>query len=255
MKKKRWLLLLIVIILGLLMAGIYGYGVYRGWFLLNHPSHKKYPVRGVDVSHYQGEIDWPVLSGQGIEFAYIKATEGSSHQDDRFVENWTEARNTNLAVGAYHFFSFDSGGHTQADNMIAAIGQDYSGMLTPVVDVEFYGGKKNQPPDPEAAAAELEIMLTRLEQQYQVKPIIYTTEDVWELYIKDRFDEYPLWIRNVISKPRIPKAYPWLLWQYTNREKIAGYAGDEEFIDMNVFSGDRASWAEFLKENTVNLVE
>ena len=69
-----------------------------------------YEVHGVDVSHYQGTIDWDVLS-QDLDFAFIKATEGSTHVDDRFQDNWQAAEQTHLYLGAYHFFSFDSEGH------------------------------------------------------------------------------------------------------------------------------------------------
>lgn len=81
-----------------------------------------YEVHGVDVSHYQGDIDWTVLQSQNIDFAYIKATEGSSSVDEKFVENWEEAEQTFLKVGAYHFFSFDSEGKTQAQNYIQTVG-------------------------------------------------------------------------------------------------------------------------------------
>ena len=61
------------ICIGVVLTALYGYGVLQGWFLLNNPSREQYPIRGVDVSHYQGDIDWEVLSRQDIWFAYIKA--------------------------------------------------------------------------------------------------------------------------------------------------------------------------------------
>ena len=93
---------------------------FTGVLKLNTPSRERYPVRGVDVSSWQGEIDWPTLAGQSLSFAFIKATEGSGFTDPRFSYNWEEARKTALRVGAYHFFSYDSPGKTQADNFIAA---------------------------------------------------------------------------------------------------------------------------------------
>ena len=101
---------------------------------LNAPSAKQYPVRGVDVSVYQGRIDWDTLAEQGISFAFIKATEGSGSEDPNFQRNWGQARQSGLRVGAYHFFSFDSGGDTQAENFIRAV-EPVEGMLPPVVDV------------------------------------------------------------------------------------------------------------------------
>ncbi|MDN5822551.1 MAG: methionine adenosyltransferase domain-containing protein, partial [Brachybacterium sp.] len=78
-------------------------------------------VRGVDVSSYQGEIDWPTLAGNDLDFAYLKATEGSSYVDERFVENWEHARSTDLLVGAYHFVSFESPGRSQAQHVIDTV--------------------------------------------------------------------------------------------------------------------------------------
>lgn len=231
------------VVLVLLFGGCaYGYLVYRGYVLLNNPSHSRYPVRGVDVSHYQEEIDWPVLAGEGITFAYIKATEGSSHVDDRFAGNWESAGKTGLDVGAYHFFSFDSPGMAQAEHYIGQVGTR-EGMLPPVVDVEYYGDKKVNPPPEEPVRAELQGMLDRLEEQYGVMPVVYSTEEVWEKYLKGYFDQYPLWIRNVFTRP--VSSADWTLWQYTNRGRLKGYTGAEEFIDINVFRGDEAEWEQW----------
>lgn len=220
------------------------YAVYHGYFLLNNPSRSAYPVRGVDVSHYQGEIDWEVLSSQGIQFAYIKATEGSSHTDEKFSENWEAAEKTGLSVGAYHFFSFDSPWESQLAHFTQVV-TTFPGMLPPVVDFEFYGDKKINPPDVTSATEQLVSLLEGLEEAYGMRPVIYATEEAWELYLKGRFDQYPLWIRNVTGKPHTGDQ-EWLFWQYTNRERLEGYGGEEEFIDMNVFAGDLDQWERWL---------
>lgn len=222
------------------LAVIYGYSVYHGYIQLNNPSRQQYPVRGVDVSHYQGDIDWPVLAEQGIDFAYIKATEGSSHTDKKFAENWEEAKRTGLRIGAYHFFSFDSPAKTQLEHFTGTV-PAFRQMLPPVVDFEFYGDKKANPPDRDTVCEQLDIMLRGLEEYYGVKPVIYGTEDTLELYLKGRFEEYPLWIRDVIRKPDTGD-WDWLFWQYTNRKRLEGYEGEERFIDGNAFSGGRDDW-------------
>lgn len=221
------------------LAGVAIYSVYNGYLLLNHPSSKRYPVRGVDVSHYQGTIDWTVLSEEKLDFAYIKATEGSGYLDERFVYNWEQAGRTGLKTGAYHFFSFDSSGKTQAEHFIDTV-KMRDGMLPPVVDVEYYGDKKSNPPKPEALRRELQVMLDEIREHYRMMPVIYSTEEVWETYLSGYFDDYPLWIRNVVSKP--DKEARWTFWQYTNRARLDGYQGEETFIDMNVFSGSRGEW-------------
>src|SRR5438128_688135 len=86
------------------------------------PDPMKYPVWGIDVSHYQGRIDWKtVASAEHIRFAYIKATEGASSVDKQFSGNWRKARAAGLQVGAYHYFSFCSPGQKQAEHFLSIL--------------------------------------------------------------------------------------------------------------------------------------
>ncbi|MBQ8823363.1 MAG: glycosyl hydrolase family 25 [Lachnospiraceae bacterium] len=195
-------------------------------------------VHGVDVSHYQGDIDWVVLQNQDMDFAYIKATEGSSSVDEAFAENWEEAAQTSLKIGAYHFFSFDSEGETQAENYIQTVGT-LEGKLIPVVDVEYYGDKMENPPAKEQVILELTDMLQVLEQEYGVKPMIYTTYAVYYKYLDGEFSDYPLWIRDVYLTPELLLNRQWTLWQYSDTAILDGYAGVERYIDKNVFAGNR----------------
>ena len=82
------------------------------------PSKQDYPVRGVDLSYYQGNIDWDVLASQGVDFCFIKATEGIDHNDSQFAQNWETAQSAQIYVGAYHFFRFEDSGRAQAENFI-----------------------------------------------------------------------------------------------------------------------------------------
>lgn len=196
----------------------------------------RYELRGVDVSHYQGDVDWEILEGQEISFAFIKATEGSGYVDAYFYDNWQGADRTQLFTGAYHFFSFDSPASTQAENYISTVG-DLSGKIAPVVDVEYYGDKRSNPPDRERTVAQLQELLALLEAHYHAKPIIYTTCQVYQRYIKGEFGEYPLWIRNVYYPPDVDMKGEWVFWQYSDKGVLRGYSGDEKYIDLNVFNG------------------
>ncbi|MDR0813991.1 MAG: glycoside hydrolase family 25 protein [Oscillospiraceae bacterium] len=218
--------------------------VSRGAVLLNHPSRAKYPIRGVDVSHYQGKIDWQTLARQDIRFAFIKATEGSSARDERFAENFAGAEQSGLRVGAYHFFSFDSAGTTQAENFIAAV-PGMPGMLPPVVDLELYGGYASSPPSADTVSAELSVLLSALEEHYGLRPVIYATAQTFELYLTGSFDGYDLWIRSVLTSPRLPGERAWTFWQYANRARLKGYSGDEKYIDMNVFNGTEEEFSSY----------
>ena len=207
---------------------------YRGDLLFNDPS--PYPVRGVDVSSYQGDIDWEILSNQNIHFAFIKATEGSSFVDEYFVTNFVKALNTELRVGAYHFFSSESKGKTQAENFISNVPKDIA-TLPPVVDFELYGSHKRNLPGKDEMRRELDILLKELEAHYGVKPIIYATEKDYDIYLSGYYGTYDIWIRNVFTHPKEPQDQDWTFWQYSNRGRLYGYAGEERYIDLNVFYG------------------
>jgi len=225
---------------------IAAYLFYHGILLFNNPSVQEYPVRGVDVSSYQGDIDWEILGGQGIYFAFIKATEGSSFTDKYFKANFENALNSGLKVGAYHFFSFDSSGKTQAENFIAHVPK-IDGALPPVVDFEFYGYKEKNMPEKEAARTELNILLNELEAHYEVKPIIYATEKAYKIYLSGHYEAYDIWIRNVFTRPNKLNNQTWKFWQYTNRARLDGYKGIERYIDMNVFNGTLEEFNNYAK--------
>jgi lysozyme len=203
-------------------------------------------VRGVDVSSHQGEIDWEILAGHNIHFAYIKATEGSTFVDQKFESNFKAALNTRLRIGAYHFFSYGSGGRTQAENFISVV-TPHSGMLPPAVDVEFYGGYADNPPDKNVIQAELAILLCVLENYYGIKPIIYVTQTSYRLYIDKMFDDYDIWIRNVYTSPTIASGKNWVFWQYNDKDRLDGYVGKEKYIDMNVFCGSQSDFNNYAK--------
>ncbi|MCH5340975.1 MAG: glycoside hydrolase family 25 protein [Acetatifactor sp.] len=228
-----------ILVLLFAAAAVLVYAVYFGYYHVNGSRAAKYPIHGVDVSHYQGEIDWDALTTQDIQFAYIKATEGSFYVDERFAENYRGAKQTGLRVGAYHFFSFDSPGATQAENFIATV-EPFDGMLPPVVDVEFYGNKEADPPDPEEVRFQLQTYLDAVEAAYGLRPVIYATYESWELYIVNQFDDYPLWIRDIWKRP--DTSVDWIFWQYTNRGRLKGFSGEEAYVDLNVFKGSFEEW-------------
>lgn len=235
-KFKKWIVATSVL-LAVVLAGI-GSLYYLGILQFNYPDRNDYPLRGVDVSVYQGEIDWPLLVSQDVSFAFIKATEGSSLVDRNFANNWQGAVDAGLPVGAYHFFSYDSPGDTQADLFIQTV-PVREGTLPPVVDLEFYADKEKNPPPREHVAPELDRLLARMEETYGQKPIIYATMKSYDLYLRGAYAEYPIWIREVVNSPRLSDGRDWTFWQYSNRGRLDGYSGEEPYIDLNVFFGSR----------------
>lgn len=239
MKKRR---ILKGILIGLSFLVLLGAGItalfYCGVLWFNMPPRETYPVRGVDVSHYQGEIDWSVLAQEDISFAFIKATEGSGTVDECFAKNWDAAQETALYVGAYHFFSFDSAGQTQAENFISTV-PVCENALPPVIDLEYYGDKADNPPSYEAVSAELSVLIDALTAHYGKEPIIYTTMNCYTRYLQPSEITCPLWIRDIFSEP---EEIDWTFWQYSNFGRLDGYEGEESRIDMNAYCGSEEAF-------------
>lgn len=156
--------------------------------------------------------------------------------DEQFANNWEQIATTRVYAGAYHFFSFESSGSTQAENYIKTVGS-LDGKMVPAVDVEYYGKITKKRIDVKKVREELRIMLTELEAEYHKKPVIYCTYKSYMDIIKGTFDDYDLWIRNVYLPPETILSKNWTLWQYSDKEVYYGYKGEEKYIDMNVFNG------------------
>ena len=233
-----------IVILGVMIW----YGHAPRWTV---PKTERYPVRGIDVSHYQGDIDWEILADQGMQFAFIKATEGSSFVDARFAENWKKAELSGLYCGAYHFFSFDSPGETQAEHFIGTVGT-LTGKLPPVIDVELYGDKFRSPPERAAVQPQLEAMIERLTATYGAAPILYSTQRAYNLYLKDAFEPCDIWIRDVYFQPKLRDNRKWTFWQYTDRGQLNGCTGEEKYIDINVFHGSEEEFAAYLDNRKIS---
>ena len=216
---------------------------WRGLLLLSHESNpEQWEVFVVDVSSYQGAVDWPVLADQGVDFAFIKATEGSTLRDGRFADNWAGAQAAGVRAGAYHFLSYDTPGETQADNFIDLVPVT-EGALPPVVDIEFYGDYLENPPEKEHVRSILDPLLERLEAHYGVKPILYVTYRSYYLYLAGGgYGEYPIWCSSPTVFPLVPG---WDFWQYSHTARLDGYDGSQDRIDLNIFRGSREQFQRF----------
>ena len=148
-------------------------------------------------------------------------------------------KNAELLSGAYHFFSFDSEGKTQAENFIKIVGTDIKGRLIPTVDIEYYGDKKENTPVKENVVKELKAFLETIEEEYGVKPLIYSGCEIYEKYIKGEFDEYKKWISSFYTPLSWNYKDDWYIWQYLNRGELDGYTGGEKYIDLNILNKDK----------------
>ncbi len=200
-----------------------------------HPSDADWPTQGIDVSNHQGTIDWPKLPAQGVDFTYIKATEGGDFVDQSFAKNWAAANKAGMRRGAYHFFTLCRPGAEQAANFIATVPKA-ADALPPAVDLEYIGNC-SQRPKVANVQAELATYLTTIEKHYGQKAVLYLTKEFDDSYdISARFDR-PLWLRSLVIQPDFG-AQPWHIWQVSNFRQLDGIDGRVDWNVMRMEAGE-----------------
>ena len=194
------------------------------------PSRSAYPVQGIDVSAHQGAIDWAGLRGQGVDFAYIKASEGGDFRDSAFARNWAAAGRAGIRRGAYHFFTLCRPGADQAANFLAAVPDDPA-ALPAAVDLEFLGNCTKAGRMTHAdLRRELKTFLELVENRTGRPTLLYLTAEFDETYRVSASFDRPLWLRRIIFEPRFG-ARRWTLWQASNVRRLGGIDGR---VDWNV---------------------
>lgn len=207
----------------------------------------KMPVHGIDVSQWQGDIDWRKVRRAGIDFAYIKATEGGDHVDPRFLDNWEGARRAGVPRGAYHFVYWCRPAHEQALWFMLNVPPDPE-ALPPVLDVEWNAHSKTCPSriSPAKAREMIEVLLAAMEAHTGQRPILYTDPTFHAQVLEGRFEKYHFWLRSVAAEPRdIYRKRPWMFWQFTTTGRVPGIDGD---VDRNVFNGRPDDWRLVLRQ-------
>jgi len=202
-----------------------------------------YEIHGIDVSHHQGKINWPMVKSMEsqnvrIGFVFIKATEGYQLVDKSFTDNWFQAGLLGIPRGAYHFFIPGKSGALQAANFIKHVPKE-AGTLPPVIDIE-----QRYKIAPAVFRKELQEMLDSLEDYYKQRPIIYTYASFYNDYLEGHFDHYPLWVAHYfeLKSPRTHR--DWLFWQHSEQGHVYGI---KRLVDFNVFSGDSSDFKQLLR--------
>jgi lysozyme len=247
-KKNRFLMyLLVLLFVGAALLFAYLYRLDKETTMIRYrefgiaiPSN--YKIHGIDVSRYQQRIDWKAvkdmnIGGIRIEFAFIKATEGTGRKDFLFARNWYQAKKAGIPRGAYHFFTPSRDGVAQAHHFIRQV-QLEPGDLPPVLDVEQSNGVARA-----IIQQRVREWLQEVETAYHVKPILYTNVHFYERYLEGAFEDYPLWVAHYLQPhaPRIGR--DWQFWQHSESGQVNGIKGK---VDFNVFRGDSIQFAHML---------
>lgn len=209
-----------------------------------HLAPWRYPVHGLDVSKFQGIIDWKRAKRAGISFAFIKATEGGDHLDSLFHLNWLGAARAGVARGAYHFYYFCRPAYQQAQWFIRNVPKS-RGALPPVLDMEWNNESPTckHRPDPKTVRREMVEFLSLVTHHYGQRPIIYTPIDFYRENDLGQLHGYEFWLRSVSRHPNLLyQNQPWSFWQYTGTGRVPGVPTG---TDINVFTGSADSWAKW----------
>lgn len=242
--------------------GTFCYGRFaEGVFKPNKALKFKYGERvfGIDVSHHQGEINWDKLAiycdkdgvtyyseprsrtlTQPVMFAYVKATQGNTFKDARYEEYMREAKNHDIARGSYHFYTLKSSPESQAEHFLNTAMLWQRGDMPPMLDVEFNDSERGDIPP--TYSEDILTWLEMVEESMGCRPIIYTRENIKNVYMKDsRFAKYDFWIARYQKRPVDEN---WLIWQRSGSGFVRGCDAD---VDIDEFKGDYEAFVRYLE--------
>lgn len=213
---------------------------YAAWIAFKttppYVDRQLYPVMGIDVSAHNGSVNFEAARADGVEFVWIKASEGASFKDKNFRINHDKARKAGVKTGAYHFFRFDKDGVEQALNLLDAVG-DRILDLGIAIDIESSGNPSGI--DISTVKDRIATMVEYLNLR-GLAPTLYCNKKDYFGLLDDSFPGQSLWI-CALSEDQI--ASDWTFWQFSHNGSVAGVKGN---VDINVFGGSRKEWSEFI---------
>ena len=204
-------------------------------------SSQQSKAQGIDVSHYQGTVNWQSVKQAGISFAFAKASDGSTGVDSQFKTNWQGMKTAGIIRGAYHFFEPTMDATAQANDFIHTVGSLQAGDLPPVIDVEINNGASNS-----QMISGVTTWLNTVQQSLGRTPMIYTMASFWNAHLDNQFGDYPLWVAHYdVQSPTIPQGWSnWEFWQHSQSGSISGVTGS---VDLDWFNGSLADLMAFLQ--------
>jgi GH25 family lysozyme M1 (1,4-beta-N-acetylmuramidase) len=200
-------------------------------------------VKGIDVSDYQGDIDWSKVVVDGVQFAFVRVSDGLTNPDDNFDTYWNGSREAGIVHGAYQFFRPNEDPIKQADMLLAATGPMLADDLPPVIDVEVNSGLSSA-----QVATAVRAWTAHVKAAIGRDPIVYTGKYFWDDSVgATDLGDLPLWHAQYTSAscPDISSTWDaWAIWQYDDAGTVAGIPAGG--VDMDRWNGDRASLDAFL---------
>jgi lysozyme len=196
-------------------------------------------VQGVDVSVYQGNVDWPTVAGTGIVFAVARISDGMS-LDSKFSQNWSGMKSAGLVRGAYQFFEPADDPTTQANIVIQAVGMLGQDDLPVVADMEVSGGQSAA-----TIVSKLNTWVAAVQAGTGRAPMIYTAPGFWNSSVaSSSFGNLPLWAANWgVTCPNLATGWSnWDVWQYSDMGTVSGITGA---VDLDEFNGSLEQLKQF----------
>ncbi|NPV87256.1 MAG: hypothetical protein HPY45_14755 [Anaerolineae bacterium] len=190
---------------------------------------------GIDVSNYEGDIEWSKVAAAGYRFAVLRATVGDYYTDPRFYSYWTDAKAAGLIVSAYHVLVATRYAEKQIGRLFNVLGSRRTDFPL-ILDVERDDGVSNA-----ALTACVQDCLRLMQEKDGRRPLIYTAHYFWRDHILTSPDwsKYDLWVANYnATTPLLPPGWTtWKFWQYSPNGKVPGISSD---TDLNWFNGSYA---------------
>lgn len=194
-------------------------------------------VKGIDVSVYQGTVNWSQVKGAGVQFAFVRVSDGKNSLDTQFANNWKNTKTAGVIRGTYQFFRPSQDPIVQADLLLSQLSKNggmQPGDLPPVLDLE---STDSQPAATVVARAKQ--WLAHVEAALGVRPIVYTAAFMSNV-IGNNFGGYTLWVANYgATCPTMPSGWTdWHFWQNADNGQVSGVTTGG--VDTNVFNGNMA---------------
>jgi len=190
-------------------------------------------VKGIDVSHWQGKIDWAKVAGDGVKFAFIKATDGATAVDSEFVRNAAEAAKAGIRVSYYHYARPEKNDAAREAARFASAVKGKRIDWPLALDVEGEAAKLGR----KALTAWCLAFLRELEKLTGRPGMLYTGASFAKTHLDKELASFPLWVAHYgTNKPMAnPTWERWAVFQYTSQGKVAGIAGN---VDVNAMEAE-----------------